>query len=567
MFTVRHAHLQVARIVLALAIVAGTSSAVQAATASWDPNGEPNLAGYKLSYGTQPGVHTITIDVGNVTTYELNPAPGLYYVVVQAYTTSGELSDKSAEVMFMVPVPNRAPALVQPANQSSTLYDRIALAVSASDPDGTAVSFTATGLPPGLSLDRASGIIGGIALAKGSYLVTVTVSDGALWVSRTFTWTVKTSVDAPIIVDLWPVDTTLSVNNANTSADEYLLAHTWPANQVAAAILMKFDLSPIPPGATIQSAILNMSLVGEDGDVADPTYRVSLHQIINRNPDIDRATSTTADGVTAWTANQCCFGGLPMAQADLSPARAVTMVNRTLGLKVWNVISVARAWLAAPGSNYGILLNGDNTKGADRYRVFASMQDPIAARRPFMRITYTLPIGADPAAVLAMSAAGTVSGAVTTAAPSTELMVANGANQLSLGDSYVGVSGDFDGDGRADVATYRLPAGEWRMWTSGLNFATPMLTVWGTAGDIPMPADYDGDRVTDLAIYRPSTGTWHMWLSRSQTSLSVRWGTPEDRPVSTDHDGDGKADLALIRNGGYEILLSSTNYSTSVTVR
>lgn len=82
-----------------------------------------------------------------------------------------------------------------------------------------------------------------------------------------------------------------------------------------------------------------------------------------------------------------------------------------------------------------------------------------------------------------------------------------------------------------------------------------------------MPSDYDGDRITDLAIYRPSTGAWQLLLSSTKTQRSMQWGGPDDRPISVDHDGDGKADLALVRNGRYEILLSSTNYSTSVSVR
>ena len=131
---------------------------------------------------------------------------------------------------------------------------------------------------------------------------------------------------------------------------------------------------------------------------------------------------------------------------------------------------------------------------------------------------------------------------------------------------HVGVPGDFDGDGRLDLATYRLSSGEWRIWTSGSKFLTSIVTVWGTAGDLPVPADYNGDRVTDLAVYRPSTGTWHLWLSGTQTRLTVQWGGADDKPVALDHDADGKADLALIRNGGYEILLSSASYLKSIRV-
>jgi len=175
----------------ALTIVASAAAGVDAATASWDPNSEPDVAGYKLSYGVAPGVHTVTIDVGNVITYQFFPPPGQrYYVVVQAYNTAGELSEKSVEAAVDIPLPNRPPTLTQPSDQSSTLNSSASLALSASDPDGTPLNFSASGLPPGLAINSASGVIAGIASAKGTYQVMVAVSDGSLSAGRTFTWTV-----------------------------------------------------------------------------------------------------------------------------------------------------------------------------------------------------------------------------------------------------------------------------------------------------------------------------------------------------------------------------------------
>lgn len=255
------------RLVCALAMVVGTAAGVGAATATWDANTEPGVTGYKLSYGTESGAHTVVLDVGNVTTCQFHPPPGRrYYVVVQAYNAAGQLSDKSAEVVIDIPL---------------------------------------TTAPPG--------------------------------------------------------DATHRADASATSA---------------------------------------------------------------------RASETDADKV----------------------------------------------------------------------------QD------------------------------------------------------------YIDVSGDFDGDGRNDLATYRKSSSEWRIWTSGSNFSTPTVMVWGMAGDRPVAADYNGDRITDFAVYRPSTGTWHLSLSGTQTPLALQWGGAEDVPVPLDHDGDGKADLALIRGGGYEILLSSSNYLRSVRV-
>src|SRR5437016_9736375 len=90
-------------LLLVIALLLGTASTLHAATATatWDPNPEPDLAGYKLSYGTQSGVYTTVIDVGNVTTWAITSltAGQRYFFAVQAYNTSSSLSPYSTEVI------------------------------------------------------------------------------------------------------------------------------------------------------------------------------------------------------------------------------------------------------------------------------------------------------------------------------------------------------------------------------------------------------------------------------------------------------------------------------------
>ena len=67
---------------------------------AWDPNPESDLAGYVLHWGTQSGVYTNNLNVGNVT---LQQVTGLddgttYYFVVTAYNRSNLVSEPSAEV-------------------------------------------------------------------------------------------------------------------------------------------------------------------------------------------------------------------------------------------------------------------------------------------------------------------------------------------------------------------------------------------------------------------------------------------------------------------------------------
>ncbi len=176
-----------ARVLSVTILVLGAAFRLEAATATWDRNPEPDIVGYLLSYGSQSGNHTTGLDVGNVTSAQFFPAPGQrYYVVVQARNSSGGLSAKSAEVIYDAPATtNQPPSLTQPANQSTVQNTAASLALIASDPEGSPLTFSATGLPPGLSLHASTGLISGTPTTAATSTVTATVSDGSQTASRT----------------------------------------------------------------------------------------------------------------------------------------------------------------------------------------------------------------------------------------------------------------------------------------------------------------------------------------------------------------------------------------------
>ncbi len=69
---------------------------------------------------------------------------------------------------------------------------------NATDPDGTTLTYSATGLPGGITINSATGVVSGTlnATSSGTYNTVITVSDGSLTDTDTFTWTV-TNVNQP----------------------------------------------------------------------------------------------------------------------------------------------------------------------------------------------------------------------------------------------------------------------------------------------------------------------------------------------------------------------------------
>ncbi len=105
--------------------------------------------------------------------------------------------------------------LTVPGTQDNVASDSVVnLQAKASDPDGDALTYSATNLPHGLSIDPSTGLISGIiaddAADPAPYQTTVTASDGnGQSVSQTFTWIVNAP---PIIAQAMPLNFTEGVD-------------------------------------------------------------------------------------------------------------------------------------------------------------------------------------------------------------------------------------------------------------------------------------------------------------------------------------------------------------------
>jgi len=106
-FVPRRAAARILTIVMGICAM-GASLNASSVKLAWNANPESDIAGYRLSYGTSPGVHSITQNTGNVTTTTVDglSEAQTYYFVVRAVNTSGLVSDPSDEISYQVPASN-----------------------------------------------------------------------------------------------------------------------------------------------------------------------------------------------------------------------------------------------------------------------------------------------------------------------------------------------------------------------------------------------------------------------------------------------------------------------------
>src|SRR5439155_1644446 len=134
------------------------------------------------------------------------------------------------------------------------------------------------------------------------------------------------------------------------------------------------------------------------------------------------------------------------------------------------------------------------------------------------------------------------------------------------------LTGDFNGDGVAELAGRDASTGQW--WVSTTNGATSVWATWSSAvhWTSVMVGDFNGDGKADIIGRDPTTGIWWVGLSTGASFVTAPWtawstaATWVDVKVG-DFNGDGKDDLVgRYQQGGQWWIAQSTGISFSASL-
>ena len=166
-----------------------------------------------------------------------------------ATVSDGQVTTTSPVWRFTTGTPDSAPSVTNPGPQTSAEGASVSLQIQATDPDGGTLSYSASGLPAGLSINPGTGLISGTVEfgAAPTNNATVTASDGTLTGSASFTWTVTTSNRAPAA-------TAQSVTTAEDTATAITLAGSDPDNDA-----LTFAIASQPAHGTLTGTAPNLT--------------------------------------------------------------------------------------------------------------------------------------------------------------------------------------------------------------------------------------------------------------------------------------------------------------------
>ncbi|MGD0603007.1 MAG: phospholipase D-like domain-containing protein [Streptosporangiaceae bacterium] len=260
------------------------------------------VTGYSSTTGFYIHAKTIIADYGtstakafagseNFSSNSLNSNRELGLITTDSGVVSGLESTFSGD--FTGSSTNKV-AIINPGPQTTPVGGAVNLQIQAADTATGTLSYSATGLPSGLSISSSTGVISGTASTAGSGSVTVTGKDSSgPSGSATFTWSVGSGTGNTVTVTN-PGSQTGTVGTA--------VSLQMAATDSASGQTLSYSAAGLPAGLSINSST---GLISGTPTTAN-TYTVTV-----------TATDTTgADGSTSftWTIGSGSGGGCTAAQ-------------------------------------------------------------------------------------------------------------------------------------------------------------------------------------------------------------------------------------------------------------
>jgi hypothetical protein len=222
----------------------GTQTTAVGGTVYYQTQGEDTCTG-SLSYKATGLPTGLSINSTTGAISGTASTAGTYTVTLTGTDSTGPSG--SATFTWDVGSVSNTVTVTSPGNQTGTVGTAASLQISATDSaSGQTLTYSATGLPAGLSISSASGLISGTPTTTGSNSVTVTAKDttGATG-SASFTWTINSATSNTVTV----TNPGSQTGTVGTAASLQIAATDSGSGQT-----LTYSATGLPAGLSISSA-------------------------------------------------------------------------------------------------------------------------------------------------------------------------------------------------------------------------------------------------------------------------------------------------------------------------
>ena len=449
-------------------------------------------------------------------------------------TATNAFGTSTTTVTATVAAATVAPVITSPATSPGTVGSPIVPYVIVAT--GLPTSYTATGLPPGLSINSSTGVINGTPTTAGTYTVTTTATNSAGSSSTTVTFIVGGASATPIITS--PV---FATGAAGTPFVTYLIAATGiPTSYTATGLAPGLIVNPLTGAITGTPAAPGNYVVTITATNANGTSTASL--LITVGPNLSSRIMNFSARAISGPGDQSLIMGFVVSGNNKN------LLVRGIGpsLAQFGVTNpLADPLLTLYNSSGPLATNDDwsvSSTGQNQAATIAATTAQVGG--------FALPAGSKDSALLFMVNDGAhTSGLVrpnsTTGVALTEIY----DTDTVLGARIINVSARMNVTGGQGTLVAGFVIGGTVPKTVLIRAIGPTLTQFGVAGALPDP---------QIAVYAGSTQVAFddNWETGTSTAAQISSASAQVGAFALPAGSKDAALLLTLQPGAYTVLVS-----------
>jgi hypothetical protein len=273
---------------------------------------------------------------------------GTYHVTIMVSDTNSGASAPMTFAWTIAP----APSITSPGSQSGIVGDTVSLPVRASGGSGT-LTFSASGLPSGLSINSSTGAIVGTLTEADTSSVTVTVKDQAgVSDSATFTWLVNTALSITS-----PGTQTTSVNgpvNVPIAASGGVPPYAWAASGLPGGLSV--NNSGVITGTPSVASVSTVKITVTDARGTSVSTTFTWNVVTGPTINVPDQGSSTSTNVSLDVSNYIAGG--------TGGYRSYTVSGQPNGLSINSSTGLISGTTSTTIKKYSVTVSAKDSSGA-----------------------------------------------------------------------------------------------------------------------------------------------------------------------------------------------------------